>query len=71
VAQATIKYLKTTNTNIKVYRSLKNRESMLAMWMSTQFVYVFSKYSLEEILTEETIAENGVSGLAMWKNCVL
>jgi len=32
---------------------------MLAMWMSTQFVYALSKYSLEEILTKEIIVENG------------
>ena len=44
---------------------------MLAMWMWTQLVYAFSKYSLEKILTEEAIAKNGESGLAMWKNRVL
>ena len=50
---------KSGEQKVEVCRSLKNRESMLAMWMSTQFVYALSKYSLEEILTKEIIVENG------------
>ena len=60
-------------------RTLKSRESMLAMWMSTrikipsaqkfnQLVYSLSKSPLQKILTQEAFAKNGESGLAMWKN---